>query len=219
GNASLDDVLKGGFMKGHLSLIEVDNIAVPYVETICIPFLSNHLLLGKPALVVLPEGWSPENFTSSLTHFIDEKLVYDQVVFFGRQILGQKKNVRAIDSDPWKTLQEMRYESGQLERKFKKEVAEFIALDTLENKYGASNVRSFVAEVSAALPRSNKVTIAILSKHQLVKCEAIANHIHLRVQEISGVLSICGINPRTNFLAVTPIHSAGYLDYDLLPIV
>ena len=181
--------------------------------------MSNHLLLGKPALIILPEGWSPENFTNSLAHFIDEELVNEQVVFFGRQILGQKKNVRAIDSDPWKTLQELKYESGQLERRFKKEVAELIALDTLENKYGSANVRSFVAEVSAALPRTNKVTITILSKHQTVKCDSIAHHIHLRVQEISGVLSICGVNPRTNYLAVTPIHSAGYLDYDLLPIV
>lgn len=219
GNISLDEVLKGGFSKGHLSLIEVENIAVPYVETICIPFLSNHLLLGKPALIVLPEGWSPENFTSSLTHFIDEKLVDEQVVFFGRQILGQKKNVRAIDNDPLKTLQEIKYESGQLERKFKKEVAELIALDTLENKYGSGNVRSFIAEMSAALPRTNKVTICILSKYQSVKSESIAHHIHLRVQEISGVISICGINPRTNYLAVRPILSAGYLDYDLLPIV
>jgi len=219
GNRSLDDVLKGGFKKGQLSLIEVDNLVVPYIETICIPFLSNHLQLGKPAVVVLPEGWSPESFTESLTQFIDESLVENQVVFFGRQALSKKKNVRAIDNDPWKTLQEIRYESSQLQRKFKKEVAELIALDTLENKYGSILLRSLIAEISAALSGTDKVTISILSKHQATKSEAIAHNIHIRVQEISGVLTVCGVNPRTNYLAINPNLSEGFLDYDLVPIV
>ncbi|MBN2230751.1 MAG: hypothetical protein JW779_14275 [Candidatus Thorarchaeota archaeon] len=219
GNASLDHLLSGGFKKGHLTLVEVDDLSVPYLETIYIPFLSNHLQQGRPAIILLPEGWSPESFSKSLTQFVDKSLIEEQLVYFGRQALGTHSNTRGIDLDPWKTLQEIRYESGVLERKFDHEVTELFALDTLENMYGATNVRSLMAEISASLSSTQRTTISILSRDQEIRSESISHHVHLRVQEISGVLSVCGVNPRTNYLAVRQILSSGFLDYDLLPIV
>ncbi|MFW9931928.1 MAG: ATPase domain-containing protein [Candidatus Thorarchaeota archaeon] len=219
GNSSLDHLLSGGFEKGRLTLVEVDDLSVPYLETIYIPFLSNHLQQGRPAVILLPEGWSPETFSKSLSQFVDKSHVDEQVVFFGRQALGTHTNTRGIDLDPWKTLQEIRYESGVLERKFNHEVTELFALDTLENMYGATNVRSLMAEISASLSSTQRSTISVLSKEQAIRSESISHHIHLKVQEISGVLSVCGITPRTNYLAVRQILSGGFLDYDLLPIV
>ncbi|MFW9848384.1 MAG: ATPase domain-containing protein [Candidatus Thorarchaeota archaeon] len=219
GNLSLDAILGGGFMKGQISLIEVDNLGVPYLETIYIPFLSNHLGLGRPAVIVLPEGWSPEFFTESLAHFVDKKRIDSQVVFFGRHAPGQYDNVRGLDADPRKTLQEIRYESSELERKFNHEVSELFSLDTLENMYGPAEVRGMVAEISASLPRAKRTTLTILSRQQEVKSESISHHVHLRVQEICGVMGVSGETPRTNFLAVRPILSGGFLDYDLMPIV
>jgi KaiC/GvpD/RAD55 family RecA-like ATPase len=219
GNASLDDVLSGGFQRAKLSLIEVDNLAVPYLETIYIPFLSNHLQQERPAVILLPEGWSPETFTKSLTQFVDKERVDQQVVFFGRQALGKHLNARAINADPWKTLQEIRYEADVLERKFDHEATELFAMDTLENMYGEKQVRGMVAEISASLSSTKRTTIAIISSEQAIKSESISHHIHLRVREICGVLSVCGANPRTNFLALRPILSGGFLDYELMPIV
>ncbi|MFW9908668.1 MAG: ATPase domain-containing protein [Candidatus Thorarchaeota archaeon] len=219
GNHSLDKMLGGGFRKGQLSLIEVENLGVPYLETIYIPFLSNHLELGRPAVILLPEGWSPEFFIENLAHFVDKPRVEAQVVFFGRHYLGQYENVRTIDSDPLKTLQEIRYEAGELERKFKHEVTELFALDTLENMYGPAGVRGMIAEMSSSLQRTNRTTITILSRHQGIKSESISHHVHLSVQEICGVLGVVGENPRTNYLALRPILSEGFLDYDLMPIV
>ncbi len=219
GNKSLDGLLHGGFVKGSMSLIEVENLAAPYLETIYIPFLSNHLQLGRPAIIILPEGWSPERFTDGLSHFVDREVVNKQVVFFGRQALGKDINVRSIDNDPWKTLQEIRYESSQLERKFQREVTELFALDTLENRYGPATVKGMIAEVSAALPGTERAAITILSRQQAITSGSVSPSMHLRVQEINGVLSVCGVNPRTSFLAVRPILSAGFLDYELLPIV
>ena len=132
-----------------LLLIEVENLAAPYLETIYIPFLSNHLQLGRPAVILLPEGWSPDQFTRGLSHFLDPTLVEKQVVFFGRHALGHLDNVRSIDDDPWKTLQEIRYEATQLERQFDTEATELFSLDTLENKYGVTDVKGMMAEITA----------------------------------------------------------------------
>ncbi|MDF1541462.1 MAG: ATPase domain-containing protein, partial [Candidatus Thorarchaeota archaeon] len=51
GNLSLDTILGGGFKKGQLNLIEIENLGVPYLETIYIPYLSNHLELERPAVI------------------------------------------------------------------------------------------------------------------------------------------------------------------------
>lgn len=219
GNSSLDGILGGGFQKGMLSLIEVENLAAPYLETIYIPFLSNHLQLGRPAIILLPEGWSPDQFTHGLSHFVDPKLVESQVVFFGRHALGQLHNVRTIDDDPWKTLQEIRYETTQLERQFNTEATELFSLDTLENKYGVIDVKGMMAEITASLSVTKRATVSILGQQQNLKSGSIAYGVHLRVQELSGVLSVCGVNPRTNYLAVRPLLSKGFLDYELVPIV
>ncbi|TFG09483.1 hypothetical protein EU538_04965 [Candidatus Thorarchaeota archaeon] len=219
GNRSLDSVLGGGFRRGRLSLIEVENISAPYVETICIPFLSNHLQLGRPAVIVLPEGWSPDRFVAGLSQFVDMNVVEDQVVFFGRHALGSKGNVRTIDTDPEKTLQEIRYEASQLERRFEKSVTELFALDTLENRFGDSAVKGMVAETSAGLSGTERSTITILSSQQSLQSSGLSYDLHLRIQDIFGVITICGVNPRTGLLAVKPVLSGGFLDYELLPIV
>jgi hypothetical protein len=219
GNKSLDGILHGGFRRGALSLVEVDNLAAPYIETVYIPFISNHLQLERPAVIILPEGWSPERFTTGLTKFVSREKVSKQVVFFGRIALGKRLNVRSLDDDPWKTLQEIRYESAQLERQFNQKTTELYALDTLENKYGASIVKGMLAEISAALPETDRVVATILSKHQDIKSEAISPNIHLSVHEIGGVLTVAGIIPRTGFLSVRPILSGGFLDYELIPMV
>ena len=114
---------------------------------------------------------------------------------------------------------EIRYESSELERKFDHEVTELFALDTLENMYGPTEVRSMIAELSASLPRAKRTTLTILSRQQEITSESISHHVHLRVQEICGVMGVCGENPRTNFLAVRPNLSGGFLDYELMPIV
>lgn len=219
GNQALDKLTGGGFRKSSVSLIEVDNLAAPYLETIYIPFLSNHISLGRPAVILLPEGWSPERFTDGLSKFVDRTRVDKQVVFFGRHALGKNPNVRSIDLDPWKTLQEISYEASQLERKFKYEATELFSLDTLENKYGPAAVKGMIAEISAALPSTRRAIVTILSGQQTIKSGSISYLIHLRVQELFGVLSVCGVNPRTNYLALRPVLSGGFLDYDLLPIV
>jgi KaiC/GvpD/RAD55 family RecA-like ATPase len=219
GNRSLDSVLGGGFRRGRLSLIEVEDISAPYVETICIPFLSNHLQLGRPAVIVLPEGWSPDRFVAGLSQFVDMNVVEDQVVFFGRHALGSKGNVRTIDTDPEKTLQEIRYEASQLERRFEKSVTELFALDTLENRFGDSAVKDMVAETSAGLSGTERSTITILSSQQSLQSSGLSYDLHLRIQDIFGVITICGVNPRTGLLAVKPVLSGGFLDYELLPIV
>jgi KaiC/GvpD/RAD55 family RecA-like ATPase len=218
GNRSLDQILSGGFEKSSLSLIEVENLSAPYIETIYIPFLSNQLQLGRPAVILLPEGWSPERFIEGLSHFIDPERILKQVVFFGRHAVGHE-NAREIDDDPWKTLQEIRYESTQLEREFYTQTTELFALDTLENKYGVTDVKGMMAEITASLPTNERTVVSILSQEQALKSSSIAYNVHLRVQELSGVLSVCGVNPKTNYLAVRPLLSKGFLDYDLVPIV
>jgi len=167
----------------------------------------------------LPEGWSPERFIHGLSHFVDAKRVEKQVVFFGRHVLGQHDNVRSIDDDPWKTLQEIRYEATQLEREFNTQATELFSLNTLENKYGTTDVKGLLAEISSALPTTQRTAVTILSKQQELKSGSIAHGVHLKVQELSGVLSIFGVIPRTNFLAVNPMLSKGFLDYELIPIV
>ncbi|TFG32188.1 hypothetical protein EU528_04170 [Candidatus Thorarchaeota archaeon] len=219
GNRSLDGILSGGFEKGMLSLIEVEDLAAPYLETIYIPFLSNHLQLGRPAVILLPEGWSPDRFMHGLSHFVDAECVEKKVVFFGRHVLGKHENVRSIDDDPWKTLQEIRYEATELEKEFNTQATELFSLNTLENKYGIADVKGVMAEITAALPTTQRATVTILSKQQALKSGAIAHSIHLKVQELSGVLSIYGVIPRTNFLAVRPMLGKGFLDYELVPIV
>ncbi|TFG29872.1 hypothetical protein EU527_15235 [Candidatus Thorarchaeota archaeon] len=219
GNKSLDIILGGGFERGMLSLIEIESLAVPYLETVYIPFLSNHLQLKRPAVILLPEGWSPVRFIHGLSHFVDEDCIEEQVVFFGRHAIGTHVNVRNIDDDPWKTLQEIRYESSQLERKFGTTTTELFSLDTLENKYGVNDVKEMLAEITAALPSTNRTAISILSQQQMVKSGSIAYSVHLKVQELNGVLSVYGVIPRTNFLALRPLLSKGFLDYELIPIV
>ncbi|RLI54968.1 MAG: hypothetical protein DRP09_11305 [Candidatus Thorarchaeota archaeon] len=218
GNKSLDQILGGGFRKRGLSLIEVESLAAPYLETIYIPFLSNYLQLGRPAVVLLPEGWSPERFIRGIGHFVDVDVVRERVIFFGRQVFGTAKNVRAISDDPFKTLQEIRYESAQLEKKFNATPTELFALNTLENKYGPTMVKGMMAELTAVLPESERAVVAILSSQQELESGSISHSIHLRVKELCGVLSVCGVTPRTNFLAVRPILSRGSLDYELVPI-
>ncbi len=219
GSKSLDNVIGGGFQKGALNLVEVDTLAAPYLETVYIPFLSNQLQLGRPIIIILPEGWSPERFTHGLTHFVEKEVVEEQVVFFGRQALGRASNVRHIDDDPWKTLQEMRYESNQLARKFGDSTIEFFALDTLENKYGPAIAKGIIAEITAALPGTNTTTILILSRHQSIKSSSLPHSIHVAIQEMCGVIGVFGVNPRTGILALTPRLAGGFLDYDLIPVV
>ncbi|NWF96956.1 MAG: AAA family ATPase [Candidatus Thorarchaeota archaeon] len=219
GNRSLDRLTGGGFIKGTLNLIEVEDLAAPYLETIYIPFLSNNLQLGRPAVILLPEGWSPERLTHGLEHFMDLSSATDRLVYFGRHALGRGGNVKPIDDDPAKAIQEIRYETGRLEREYGCPATDLFALDTLENKYGPSVVKGMVAELTAALYGTGRVTLTILSHHQSVKAQSLSHSVHLRVEELCGVISVAGINPRSNFLALRPLLSAGFLDYELTPIV
>ncbi len=218
GNRSLDALLEGGFSRGSHNLLEVEDLALSYLETIYVPFLSNQLQLGRPAIIVLPEGWSPDKLIRSLTHFVDNNVITQRVVFFGRNVPSYS-NVRPLSQDPVKTLQEIRYEAGQLERKYGMETTELFALDTLENRYGDASLKSIVAEICTAIAATDRVTVSIVSTHQSVRAESIPHDVHLRVLELCGVISVCGVNPRTNFLAVRPILSGGFLDYELIPIV
>ncbi len=219
GSRALDNVIDGGFHRGALNLVEVDTLAAPYLETLYIPFLSNQLQLGRPAIILLPEGWSPERFTHGLTHFVDKKVVDDQVVFFGRQALTKMGNVRHIDEDAGETVQGMRYESNLLVRRFGQSAIEFFALDTLENKFGADVAKGMIAEITAALPETETATILILSRHQSIKSSALPHSVHIVVEQLCGVIGIFGVNPRTGILALVPQLSGGFLDYNLVPIV
>jgi Cdc6-like AAA superfamily ATPase len=96
---------------------------------------------------------------------------------------------------------------------------QLVSLDTLENKFGITDVKGMIAEITASLPSTNRATISILGEQQGLKSGSIAYSIHLRVQELNGVLSVCGVNPRTNYLAVRLLLSKGFLDYELVPIV
>ncbi len=86
-------------------------------------------------------------------------------------------------------------------------------------EFGITDVKGVMAEITAALPSTQRATVTILSKQQALKSGSIAHSIHLKVQELSGVLSIFGVIPRTNFLAVRPMLAKGFLDYELIPIV
>lgn len=218
GNESLDDLLGGGLKKGSMNLLEVENLAAPYLETIYIPFLSNHLNLGRPAIVLLPEGWSPDRFIDGLRRFVGTEKISHQVVFFGRQTSRDLPNCRELDDDPWKTLQEIRYESTQLEREFNQTATALLSLDSLENRYGVRAVRSLVGAVTASLSQTGRVIMGILGMNQDVKSESLSPNTHLRIEDIDGVLSLHGMIPRSNYLAVKPIRTTGFMDYSLIPI-
>jgi hypothetical protein len=64
------------------------------------------------------------------------------------------------------------------------ETTELFALDTLENKFGVADVKGMLAEITDALPITNKATITILNKHQELNSGSIAHGIHLRVKEL-----------------------------------
>jgi len=219
GSRSLDRVLGGGFQKGALNLVELESITAPYLETLYIPFLSNQLQLGRPVIIVLPEGWSSERFVHGLSHFVDKKTIDECVVFFGRQALGRIGNVRPISDDPSKTLQEIRYEANQLARRFDKEVTEFFALDALENKFGPVKTTGMVAEITASLPETETATIMVLGRQQTISSSSLPHSVHIVVREICGVIGIYGISPKTGFLALRPRLTGGFLDYDLLPVL
>ncbi len=219
GSRGLDNLLHGGFQKGMVNLIEIDSMTSPYVETLYIPFLSNQLQLGRGVVVVLPEGWSQERLVRGLSYFVEREAVNNQMIFFGRHYVSSSSNVRTLDDDPQRTLQELRYEVHQLARRFGQDVTQFISLDTLENMYGSHDAAGMMAEMAASLAETSTTTVAVLTRHQEVLCSRVPHTVHIVVRQLCGVIALYGSNPRTGFLVLTPRLETGFLDYDLVPVV
>ncbi|MEM2141708.1 MAG: ATP-binding protein [Candidatus Thorarchaeota archaeon] len=219
GNRSLDRLIGGGIKRSGLNIFELDSLAAPYVETVYIPLISNHLQLGRPIVVVLPEGWSSRQFVEGLSRFVDRDLVRDRLVLFGRQYAGKSENYRILEPDPAKTLYEMRYEAHQLEKVLGEPAMFVMFLDAMENMYGASATNAVLAELTSLVQNSRQIAVAVLSKHQDLRVNSILHHLRLQVREICGVVSISGVSPRTGFLALRPLIAEGFLDYELIPLV
>lgn len=225
GSKALDEVLGGGYLKGSLTLVEVDPNVSPHHQYIVAPTMWNFLANKRGLFIVPPPGVEETSIRELIEKggfVIDE--VKDYVRIFLREITDSKPRPyivqvggRDIDADL------LRYELvGRELRKVtgRGNILYFFGMDTLVDWYGERGTFTMIRIAANAIRRGRHLGLMVLkpSTPELSRAVASVAEVHLRVAREHGCMLIYGIKPRTPLYVVEVEVSDGYPQLKLTPL-
>ena len=219
GSVSFDDLLGGGFRKGSWNLFEVSTTIGDALDIVFLPLMTNHLNNKRPAITIFREGVSFDSNQPYLDIFTGNKKWIDQTIAIERHIPADSSNRFELPDKIDHLLEILETSKQTLKKKIKGPFLINLGLDALENKYGIPALNEFIAITVSKARLEGDIIVGWLKENQKFQGGTTAATSHWKLDLINRALVLEGIIPATEYYAITPILSKGYIDYKLTPVI
>jgi KaiC/GvpD/RAD55 family RecA-like ATPase len=217
GVKDLDEVLGGGYPKGSMVLVEIDEKASMRYDYIVLPTMWNFLAQGRGVFIVPPPGveYTTIRDAFALGGFREEELA-EFVRIFIREVAEAKTGPcvipiggRDFESDLLKydaVGRELRRKSGRGSMLY------LFGMDTIADWYGEKGAYTATRIVASVAARGKHLGMMLLKPGtpMLSKLVGAVADVHLRVTKEGGCAFVYGIKPRTPLYVMELDTSEGY---------
>ena len=219
GSVGFDDLLGGGFRKGSWNLFEISTTIGDALDIVFLPLITNHLNHKRPAITIFREGVSFDSNQPYLDIFTGNKKWIEQTVSIERHIPENTSNRYELPDEIDNLLEILETSKQTLRKKIKGPFLVNLGLDALENKYGIPALNEFIAITVSKARLEGDIIVGWLKENQEFRGGTTAATSHWKLDLINRALVLEGIIPATEYYAISPILSKGYIDYKLTPVI
>ena len=181
--------------------------------------MTNHLNNKRPAITIFREGVSFDSNQPYLDIFTGNKKWIDQTVAIERHIPADSSNRFELPDKIDHLLEILETSKQTLRKKIQGPFLINLGLDALENKYGIPALNEFIAITVSKARLEGDIIVGWLKENQEFRGGTTAATSHWKLDLINRALVLEGIIPATEYYAITPILSKGYIDYKLTPVI
>ena len=225
GIRDLDEVLGGGYPKGSMVLVEIDERASMRYDYIVLPTMWNFLAQGRGVFIVPPPGveYTTIRDAFALGGFREEELA-EFVRIFIKEVAEAKTGPcvipvggRDFESDLLKydaVGRELRKKSGRGSTLY------IFGMDTITDWYGERGAYTAMRVVASVVTRGKHLGVMLLKPGTptLSKLVGAIADVHLKVTREHGCVFVYGVKPRTPLYVMELDASRGYPMPKLTPI-
>jgi circadian clock protein KaiC len=226
GSEDLDKMLGGGYPKGGVAFLEIDEkVTASNWGLILYTVLANFLAKGRGGFLALPIGLSAESLLKTMNELYgfsyDE--MYDLLRIFELELpqgAGERPCVVGVGGDDiledylkWiKVEDEMMKKTGQ-------PVIQIVSYNSLETVYGAERANQISGINMVRTKNLNNLTIGMgCLTPDIARRIASVCDVYLRLARDHGTLLLYGVKPRTSLYVLDMDTSKGYPLPKLTPI-
>ncbi|MFX0124605.1 MAG: ATPase domain-containing protein [Candidatus Hodarchaeota archaeon] len=219
GSVGFDDLLGGGFERGSWNLFEVTTTIGEALDIVFLPLITNHLNNDRPAITIFREGVSFDSNQPYLDVFTGSKNWIEQTVNIERHVPENTTNRFELPEKIDQLLEILDTSKQTLQKKIGGPFLVNLGLDALENKYGIPALNEFIAITVSKARLEGDVIVGWLKENQEFRGGTTAATSHWKLDLINRALVLEGVIPATEYYAISPILSKGYIDYKLTPVI
>ncbi|UCG89609.1 MAG: hypothetical protein JSU57_03810 [Candidatus Heimdallarchaeota archaeon] len=219
GSMGFDDLLGGGFERGSWNLFEVTTTIGDALDIVFMPLITNHLNNRRPAITIFREGVSFDSNQHFLDVFTGSNKWIEQTVNIERFIPKNSLNRFELPEKIDQLLDIFETSKQSLRKEIGEPFLINLGLDALENKYGIPALNEFIAITVSKARLEGDVIVGWLKENQEFRGGTTAATSHWKLDLINRALVLEGIIPATEYYAISPILSKGYIDYRLTPVI
>ncbi len=228
GSEDLDKLLDGGYEKGSFNLFETEYGVGTAHNYLIFSAMINFLNQSRAVAILPTEGTTAQSFYEGVSPFTDNFEKYAKIIQRGEEEKESKPYVvyvplkgktygeidRSMHAGWIKTMRKLGRETRG------EPVLGILGLDTLEYKYGISEIEKEIAIGISAMKDSNSVVVGIARQGQelIEKLSQMADT-HFKVKNVNGAVVIYGVVPRTEIYNFSLDVSEGHSEIKLTPIV
>jgi KaiC/GvpD/RAD55 family RecA-like ATPase len=225
GIKDLDEILEGGYPKGSMVLIEIDEKASMRHDCIILPTMWNFLAQKRGVFIIPPPGVEYTTICEALAlgGFKEEELNEFVRIFIRETTEAQLRPCvipvggKDFESDLLKydaVGRELRKKSGRGSTLY------IFGMDTIADWYGERGAYTAIRVLASVAKRGNHLGVMLLKPGTptLLKLASAIADVQLRVTREHGCLLAYGVKPRTPVHVMELDASAGYLVPRLTPI-
>ena len=225
GMKDLDEALGGGYPKGSMVLIEIDEKASMRYDYIILPTMWNFLAQGRGVFIIPPPGveYTTIRDAFALGGFSEGELE-GFVKIFAREVaeVEVRPCVIPIGGGDFEA-DLLKYDAVGRELRRKSSggsVLCLIGMDTMMDWYGEKEAYTAMRFVASIVARGKHLGIMLLKPGtpMLSRLLAAVADVHLKVTEEQGYLLVYGVKPRTPLYVMELDTSGGCLVPKLTPI-
>jgi len=229
GSEDIDKLLGGGYEKGSFNLLEIEYGVGTAYNYLILSAMINFLSQSRGVAILPTEGMTAQTFYAEVSPFTENFEKYTKIIQRGDEEEGETRPYVVSVPLKGKTYGEIdrSVHAGWIKtmRKLGKgtrgePVLGILGLDTLEYKYGISEIEKEITIGISAIKDSNSVVIGIARQGQelIEKLSQMADT-HFKVKNIDGAIVIYGVVPRTEIYNLSLDVSKGHSEVKLTPIV
>lgn len=226
GSKDMDRLLGGGYPRGTLAFLEVDEkVSASVYSLILCPTLANFLAHRRGGMVIPPYGVSSETLLKVMAEkygFTHEEIApYLRIFEVAKPRMAEREPyvVPLKGEDIWEDYVEWARIEEELTARTEQPIVQLVAYDTLETVYGLGSFRRIVGPAVAKARSLRNLSIAVgCITEEAVKRAASRSDIYLRLVRDHGTYLLYGVKPRTSLHVLEMDTSSGYPQPKLTPI-